>query len=75
MIFLRDRGFSSGPFVVPFGVSLVGSSRRLLRGAGSIPAGVFLGLVWLLRGLSACPLTIPYRSIIKRVRASWVAAD
>ena len=51
MIFLRDRGFSSGPFVVPFGASLVGSSRRLLRGAGSIPAGVLSGLVWLLRGL------------------------
>ena len=37
----------------------------MLRGAGSIPAGVFSGLVWLLRGLSACSLIIPYRSIIK----------
>ena len=29
-----------------------------MRGAGSIPAGVCSGLVWLLRGLSICPLTI-----------------
>lgn len=58
MILYGIGGFSSGPFVVSLSALPGGSSRRLLRGAGSIPAGVFSGLVWLLRGLSICPLTI-----------------